>query len=196
MSQIESIAADIARCRRCSLCQTRTRTVPGHGMPDALVVFIGEAPGENEDKEGRPFVGRSGQFLKKMLRKTGGDPRWCYITNTTVKCRPPGNRAPEDQESKACWHWLDLQLQTIAPKILVCVGRVAAMQILRPKRTASMTSLIGKWHTSTITGRPIATRVIYHPSFLLQHGRAEEQTTRDDLVEIWKTAKEFVEGKA
>lgn len=193
--ELQNIAAGIAQCKRCPLCKGRTQTVPGHGLHDAKVVFIGEAPGENEDRQGLPFVGRSGTYLKKLLRETGGKPEWCYITNT-VKCRPPENRAPEDSESQACWFWLDRQLRIIDPRIIVCVGRVAALKILPIKKTTPMRTLVGKWHTATILGKPIATRVIYHPSYLLQHGRAEEQVTRDDLAEIWRAASEFAGGDA
>lgn len=119
-------------CQKCDLCETRQHVVFGVGNPKAQVMFVGEGPGENEDLQGEPFVGRGGQLLDKMLaavdlgRKTN-----VYITNI-VKCRPPQNRDPQPQEQEACLPWLRNQFALLRPKILVCLGRIAGQKLIKP----------------------------------------------------------------
>ena len=128
----EELRENCLNCRRCGLCETRTNVVVGVGNPRSKVMFIGEGPGENEDLQGEPFVGRGGQLLDKMLaavdlgRKTN-----VYIANI-VKCRPPKNRDPLPEEQEACIGWLRNQVALIRPKIIVCLGRIAAMRIIKP----------------------------------------------------------------
>ena len=119
-------------CRKCVLCQTRRHVVVGVGVPDAEVMFIGEGPGENEDLQGEPFVGRAGVLLDKMLLAVDLDRKKnIYIANI-VKCRPPHNRDPKPEEQELCIGWLRNQVKLLRPKIIVCLGRIAAMRIIKP----------------------------------------------------------------
>lgn len=128
----EELETTCKSCRKCKLCETRTNVVFGVGNQNAEVLFIGEGPGENEDLQGEPFVGRAGQLLDKMLAAVDLDRRSnIYIANI-VKCRPPKNRDPEQEEQEACLDWLRGQVRLIRPKIIVCLGRVAAMKLIKP----------------------------------------------------------------
>lgn len=128
----EELESTCGRCRKCGLCETRTNVVFGVGNRSADVMFIGEGPGENEDLQGEPFVGRAGQLLDKMLAAVDLDRHTnIYIANI-VKCRPPKNRDPEPGEQDACLPWLRSQVALVRPKIIVCLGRVAAMKLLKP----------------------------------------------------------------
>ena len=119
-------------CQNCGLCQGRHHVVFGAGPREAQVMFVGEGPGENEDLQGEPFVGRGGQFLDKLLAAVDLDRHTnIYITNM-VKCRPPQNRDPHPQEQEACLPWLRNQFALLRPKILVCLGRIAAMKLIKP----------------------------------------------------------------
>lgn len=128
----EELRENCLNCRRCDLCETRTNVVVGVGNPRSKVMFIGEGPGENEDLQGEPFVGRGGQLLDKMLAAVDLDRKTnVYIANI-VKCRPPKNRDPLPEEQEACIGWLRNQVALIRPKIIVCLGRIAAMRIIKP----------------------------------------------------------------
>ena len=128
----EELRENCLNCRRCGLCETRTNVVVGVGNPRSKVMFIGEGPGENEDLQGEPFVGRGGQLLDKMLAAVDLDRKTnVYIANI-VKCRPPKNRDPLPEEQEACITWLRNQVALIRPKIIVCLGRIAAMRIIKP----------------------------------------------------------------
>ena len=128
----EELRENCLNCRRCGLCETRTNVVVGVGNPRSKVMFIGEGPGENEDLQGEPFVGRGGQLLDKMLATVDLDRKTnVYIANI-VKCRPPKNRDPLPEEQEACIDWLRNQVALIRPKIIVCLGRIAAMRIIKP----------------------------------------------------------------
>lgn len=119
-------------CRKCGLCETRHNVVFGVGNPNAKVLFVGEGPGENEDLQGEPFVGRGGQLLDKMLAAVDLDRhKNIYIANI-VKCRPPKNRDPLPNEQEACIDWLRNQFALLRPKIIVCLGRVAGMKMIKP----------------------------------------------------------------
>lgn len=164
-------------CTRCGLCQTRHHVVFGVGNPDADVMFIGEGPGEQEDLRGEPFVGPAGTLLDDMLsiidldRKTN-----CYIANI-VKCRPPHNRDPEDAEQEACIGYLRSQIALVNPKIIVCLGRIAAKQLI--DRDFRITRQRGQW----IQKDGIWMMAIYHPSALLRDvGKRPE--TFDDLISL------------
>lgn len=120
------------KCEKCKLCETRTNVVFGVGNPEADVMFIGEGPGENEDLQGEPFVGRGGQLLDKMLKAVDLDRKKnIYIANI-VKCRPPKNRDPEPTEQEECIEWLRNQVKLINPKIIVCLGRISAAKLIKP----------------------------------------------------------------
>lgn len=128
----EELRENCLSCRKCGLCETRTNVVVGVGNPHAKIMFIGEGPGENEDLQGEPFVGRGGQLLDKMLTAVDLDRKTnIYIANI-VKCRPPKNRDPLPDEQEACIQWLRNQVALIRPKIIVCLGRIAAMRIMKP----------------------------------------------------------------
>lgn len=128
----ETLESACQKCTKCTLCETRTNVVVGVGKIDAEVMFIGEGPGENEDLQGEPFVGRGGKLLDKMLNAVDLDRnKNIYIANI-VKCRPPKNRDPFPEEQTACIDWLRNQVLLIKPKIIVCLGRIAAMKIINP----------------------------------------------------------------
>lgn len=148
-------------CQRCGLWRTRTNVVIGKGNRNADILFIGEGPGQQEDLQGLPFVGPAGQLLDKMLASVGLSPEEVYIANV-VKCRPPGNRDPKDEERAACLNYLRYQLLLIQPRIIVCLGRIAAMSILSP--TFKITQQRGQWFERK-GYHMIAT---YHPSALLR----------------------------
>lgn len=159
--------------------------VSGQGLDGAKILFVGEAPGETEDQMGLPFQGRSGKFLKKLLRETGFDPRTVYITNA-VKCRPPKNRKPTKQEIQSCKPWLEEQIEILKPACIVCVGHAAAVAILGAKSSDRVKELMGQWHS--LSGLPV--RVIPHPSYLMQHGRRDERAARGELQEILRFYRE------
>lgn len=129
---LRQMQEDLQQCRNCGLCEGRTQAVLGAGVPNSRIVIVGEGPGRNEDEQGKPFVGRSGQLLDQMLEQVGlSRNRNVFITNI-VKCRPPENRDPMSEECLACRPWLDKILELIDPKIILCVGRIAAQQLFDP----------------------------------------------------------------
>ncbi|MDR2709965.1 MAG: uracil-DNA glycosylase [Burkholderiales bacterium] len=168
-------AADVAACTACDLCKTRTKAVPGVGDVHARWLFVGEGPGAEEDKKGEPFVGQAGRLLDQMLAalgmKRGSD---VYIANV-LKCRPPNNRAPTPQEADACRPYLERQIALIAPKIIVALGKSAAMLLLNTD--ASIASLRGRGHRYQET--PLV--VTYHPAYLLR-SPADKAKSWEDLV--------------
>lgn len=128
---LDEIKAACEKCQKCELCKTRTNVVFGTGNPNASLMFIGEAPGQHEDETGIPFVGAAGKLLDKYLDAVGIDRGDVYIANI-LKCRPPKNRDPLPDEQEACIQWLRNQVALIRPKIIVCLGRIAAMRIMKP----------------------------------------------------------------
>ncbi len=170
---LEEIYREIRECRRCRLCQARTLPVPGEGPSNPLFCFVGEAPGAQEDRRGRPFVGPAGELLTAMIEKGIGLPRSrVYITNV-VKCRPPGNRDPEPSEIQACRDFLVRQLEIVRPKVLVCLGRVAAGALLQSRLPLNV--LRGK--PKDVLGIP--TVVTWHPSYLLRYPEAKRGAWED-----------------
>jgi DNA polymerase len=164
---LEAIASEISRCSACSLLGNRKNVVPGEGVPRPLVLVIGEAPGADEDASGRPFVGKAGQLLDRMLASVGlYRDKNCFIANT-IKCRPPNNRDPLPEEAAACSRFLARQIRLLNPRIILCVGRIAAQTMLRTR--ASMGSLRGSFApyeaAEDLTIPLIAT---YHPSAILR----------------------------
>jgi uracil-DNA glycosylase len=159
----EAFADDVAACTACTLCRTRHRAVPGVGDPRAEWMFIGEAPGAEEDARGEPFVGQAGRLLDNMLAALGLDRRkGVYIANV-LKCRPPNNRTPEPLEVDACRPYLERQIELIRPRLIVALGRSAASALLNVD--ASIASLRGRVHR--LQGRPLI--VTYHPAYLLRN---------------------------
>ena len=176
MTELEKLREDCLNCRGCELCQTRTNVVFGVGSGDAKLMFIGEGPGENEDLQGEPFVGRAGKLLADMLELIDLDRTKVYIANM-VKCRPPHNRDPLPAEQATCSHWLNRQLELIDPAIIVCLGRIAAMRFIRPD--FKITREHGQWFEKD--GRQVM--AIYHPAALLRDPRKRPETF-DDLKAI------------
>ncbi len=158
---LETLARQAANCTACALSAERTQVVFGAGNPDAGIIFIGEAPGREEDLKGEPFVGRAGKLLDKMLTALGFDRQSVYIMNV-VKCRPPGNRDPGPEEVDACSRWFDAQWDAISPKMACLLGRIAAQRILQTDE--SLAALRGRWHEY----RGVPVRVTYHPAYLLR----------------------------
>lgn len=135
--RLQRLARGIQHCRKCPLHRERHHAVPGEGPADAAVMFVGEAPGEEEDKAGRPFVGRTGRFLDQVLEECGIARGRLFITSA-VKCRPPGNRDPRGGELTTCkHHWLDAQIDLLDPGLVVILGRVAMKQLLETAATIS-----------------------------------------------------------
>jgi uracil-DNA glycosylase len=163
-------------CRRCKLCEGRTTIVFGSGNPTADLVAIGEGPGADEDAQGKPFVGRAGQLLTKMLESVQIDREAeAYIMNM-VKCRPPGNRNPEPDEIEACREFLTAQLATIQPKVVLALGSVAAQALLRTKEP------IGKLRGRVHAFGPMALIPTFHPAFLLRNpGQEYKRMAWEDL---------------
>lgn len=158
----DALAARVADCTRCRLCEKRTNTVFGVGDREADWMLVGEAPGENEDKQGEPFVGQAGKLLDNMLRSLSLERgRNVYIANV-IKCRPPGNRNPEPDEVARCEPYLQRQVALVKPKLIVALGRFAAQTLL--KTDASIASLRGRVHA--YEGVPVI--VTYHPAYLLR----------------------------
>jgi DNA polymerase len=169
---LAAMAERLADCRRCRLCQGRTQVVFGVGHPRARVVFIGEAPGADEDRLGEPFVGRAGQLLNEMLRAIRLRRDDVYIANV-LKCRPPGNRDPQDDETTACLPFLRRQIELISPAVIVTLGRVAARHLLGT--TAPISAYRGRW--TSWQGTPVLPT--FHPAYLLRNPAAKAQSWAD-----------------
>ena len=157
----EALRRACAGCQSCPLGETRTKLVFGDGNPDSEIMLIGEGPGEQEDLQGLPFVGPAGKLLDSMLQMIDLDRSKVYIANM-VKCRPPRNRDPQPTEQQACRGWLDRQIELVDPKIIVCLGRIAAMGVI--KDDFRITREHGQWFT--LNGRMYM--ATFHPSALLR----------------------------
>ena len=178
MDSWEILEQECHNCSECSLCQTRKNVVFGVGERTAEIMFIGEGPGADEDEQGIPFVGRAGHLLDDMLSLIGLDRTKVYIANI-VKCRPPNNRDPLNVEQDACIGYLRRQIALIRPKIIVCLGRVAAMRMIDEKFKISREH--GQWFD--IDG--VRVTALFHPAALLRDNRRLPETF-DDLKEIQK----------
>jgi len=179
--ELEKVREEVAVCVKCPLSKSRTKTVPGEGSYHAEIMFVGEAPGVNEDLTGVPFCGAAGKFLDEMLSVIGFKREDVFVANT-VKCRPPQNRDPEDSEKSACRPYLDRQLKLISPKIIICLGR------------HSMASFLPGQSISKVHGKPMRRpngRVIlplYHPAAALHNG-----SLRATLIEDFKKIPQILE---
>jgi len=165
--QLEELAETIKRCRRCTLYRTRTHCVISDGTPEARLVFIGEAPGRDEDLQGKPFVGRAGQLLTKMIEAMGFRREQVYICNV-LKDRPPGNRTPEPEEINACLPFLEEQLAIVQPAVICVLGSVAAKALLGPN--ISITKIRGG--VFDYQGIPLVPT--FHPAYLLRNPPAKK----------------------
>ena len=163
-------------CTKCGLCQTRHNVVFGVGNPEAKVLFVGEGPGENEDLQGEPFVGRAGKLLDTMLDAVDlSRERNIYIANI-VKCRPPQNRDPLPEEQEACISWLRNQFAIMRPKIIVCLGRIAGMKLMDPNMK------ITKQHGQFIDRKGTLMMATLHPAALLRNPSQKPEAFRDFLL--------------
>ena len=160
-------------CQKCALWETRTNVVFGDGSRDAKIMLIGEGPGATEDREGKPFVGRAGKLLDDMLAMIDLDREKVFISNI-VKCRPPGNRDPLNAERDLCISWLEMQIKLLNPRIILCLGRIAAKAMIHEGFKISMEH--GRW-----SERPDGIKVmaIYHPAALLRDPRRRPETFVD-----------------
>lgn len=183
----EELEKAARECRRCALCETRTNLVFGVGVRDADVMFVGEGPGENEDLQGEPFVGRGGQLLDTMLTLIDLDRRKnIYIANI-VKCRPPKNRDPLNTEQEACIGWLRAQVELVNPKIIVCLGRIAAGVLIDPNFK------ITRDHGQFTQKGGVLYTAIFHPAALLRDPRRRPETF-EDLKAIQAKIREICPG--
>ena len=185
--QLNELKQQVQKCTKCSLCETRNNIVFSDGCNNAPIMFIGEAPGKNEDETGLPFVGRAGQLLRKFLFDTGYTQDDFYIANT-LKCRPPQNRKPEKSEKEACEEYLHKQIKLVDPKIIVLVGSTALESFVNDKK---MTITKARGQIFEINNRKFVP--IFHPSYLLRYHSMEEGKPRylfrQDLLMIKDLAK-------
>lgn len=172
MSQWEELHRTCNCCAKCRLCQTRNSVVFGVGRQDADIMFVGEGPGEQEDLRGEPFVGAAGKLLDDMLSIIDIDRTNCYIANI-VKCRPPMNRDPSDEEQDACFPYLQKQIELVNPSVIVCLGRIAAKRLINPDYR------ITKEHGTWICRNGTWMTAIYHPSALLRDVSKRPETFED-----------------
>ncbi len=185
--RLENLQAACSSCRKCSLGETRTHSVFGAGNSDAALMFVGEAPGEQEDKSGIPFVGAAGKLLDKYLFAVGIPREDVYIANI-LKCRPPKNRDPNPDEEAACMDFLRGQVRIIQPSLIVCLGRIAAMKLIKPD--FRITAEHGIWFEK----KGLSICAFFHPSALLRDPRKKEAMLEDmkilkkkydDIMESW-----------
>lgn len=175
---LDAVRLELGDCRRCRLCEGRNRIVFGDGNPDASLMFIGEGPGQEEDRRGLPFVGRAGELLTRMIERGLEIPRSeVYICNI-VKCRPPRNRTPQPDEVSTCKPFLDGQIDAVQPRTIVALGRPATSLLLG--RDVSISRVRGTWQTY----RGIPLMPTFHPAYLLR------QYTPDNRRAVWEDLKE------
>jgi len=174
---IEQIAQEIKVCRRCPLWETRTNAAPGEGVLQPLVIVIGEGPGVDEDRQGRPFVGRAGQLLDKMLSSIGLSRNTNAFIANVVKCRPPFNRDPHPGETSACAAFLERQIILLKPKFILVAGRIASQTLLQT--TESIGKLRGKFKELKIGNDVYPLICTYHPAALLRDEELKRPTWED-----------------
>lgn len=173
---LDEIRKECEGCRKCSLAETRTNVVFGVGNPHADLMFIGEAPGEKEDLSGIPFVGAAGKLFDKYLVAVGIPREEIYIANM-LKCRPPKNRDPKPEEQDLCIEYLREQVRAVSPKLIVCLGRIAAMRLIKPD--FRITAEHGIWFERGA----FSVCAVYHPSALLRDPRKKDDMLAD-MMEI------------
>jgi uracil-DNA glycosylase len=174
---LEAIAAEVRACSRCKLAQGRTNAVPGEGHPDTEVLFVGEGPGQTEDAQGRPFVGRAGELLVRLLASIGWRRQEVFITNI-VKCRPPGNRDPEPDEIAACAPYLQRQLEILDPAVVVTLGRFS-MAHFRPGERITQIHGTHAPAPSSTGARDALAYALFHPAAALRSTDVERQSYDD-----------------
>lgn len=173
---LDELEIECKQCRKCQLCEGRTNLVFGIGKKDADIMLIGEGPGENEDLQGQPFVGRSGQLLDKFLESVDlSRNKNVYIANM-VKCRPPKNRDPKPEEQDMCIDWLRKQFKIIRPKIIVCVGRISAQRLINPNFKVT------KEHGVFVEKNGVLMMGTFHPAAILRNPNNKALAFRDWLA--------------
>jgi len=172
--ELEEIAKEISKCRKCDLGSSRTHAVPGEGSPAARIMFVGEAPGADEDAQGRPFVGRAGQLLDKIIAASGLKREEVYIGNV-LKCRPPENRDPRPDELISCLPYLQRQVEIINPEVIVALGAHAARMLLNTNKAIGQ--LRGQFHEyyPGLGKPPIKLMATFHPAYLLRNYSEENR---------------------
>jgi len=176
-SALQAVRLDMGECTRCRLCEGRTQIVFGDGNPEADLMFVGEGPGEQEDRTGLPFVGRAGELLTSMIEKGLEIPRSSVYICNIVKCRPPRNRNPQPDEVAACRGFLDAQIDAVAPRAIVALGKPAASLLLG--RDVAITRVRGQWQSY----RGIPVMPTFHPAFVLR------QYTPENRRMVWEDLK-------
>lgn len=180
-ADLDALGAAIAACEACGLCRSRHQVVVGAGVAEPAIMIVGEAPGEQEDRQGLPFVGRSGMLLDNMLATIGASRQSNVYVANAIKCRPPGNRNPRPEESAACHPYLVRQIELVNPRAILVLGRVAAQAVL--STDSSLQSLRGRPTSFTVAGRQIPTVVSYHPAYLLRRP-TEKAAAWEDLQRV------------
>jgi len=191
MLQYKNLEDKIKKCCNCQLRGTSTQVVPGEGNPQADIMFIGEAPGETEDRLGRPFVGAAGKFLEEMLGRIGLKREDVFIANI-LKCRPPGNRDPMPEEIEACWPWLMSQIKAISPKLIVTLGRHAMERFLPNQKISQIHGKVLRREIPEI-GRQVF-YALYHPAAALYQGSLRK-TLIEDFQKIPKVLEAIEKNK-
>ncbi len=176
-ADLAELNRSIMQCRQCRLHESKTHYVPGEGSPQPDIFFIGEGPGQTEDQFGRPFIGNAGQLLDKIIDKMGYHREDVFIGNV-VKCRPPNNREPLADEVEACLPFLHRQIELLAPKVIVCLGRVALNNLLGTSHS------MGRIRGQLLSFNNIPLIPTYHPSFIL-HKKAKEEISQTKR-EVWE----------
>ncbi len=174
---LEAIAAEVRACRRCRLAEGRTKAVPGEGHPETEVVLVGEGPGLNEDRQGRPFVGRAGELLVRLLANLGWRREEVFITNV-VKCRPPDNRDPLPDEVEACLPYLRRQLEVLDPALVVTLGRHSMGRFMPGARIGAVHGTAAPVDPAT-GARAATVYALYHPAAALRSADVERQSFED-----------------
>ena len=183
-TELQLIHSEIIECTKCELHKSRTRTVPGEGPHDARIMFVGEGPGQNEDEQGRPFVGAAGKFLTELLESIGLKRSDVFITNI-VKCRPPNNRAPRKSEVEACNPYLQSQIRLINPRIVCALGTPAITTLMGDEYSAS------RFHGKPSTRGEVTFLPMYHPAAALYDASLKETIFHD-----FQILKQLFENKA
>ena len=183
---MQQVAEEVATCTRCMLHHSRKNAVPGEGNPNARIAFVGEAPGADEDAQGRPFVGRAGKLLDKIITAMGLNRTDVFIGNI-LKCRPPDNRDPRPNENVSCLPFLQDQLQLIQPEIIVTLGAHAAKTLLETNKPIGQ--LRGRFHDfyPSAMAQSIKLMPTYHPAYLLRN------YSRDNRLKVWEDMKKVLE---
>lgn len=186
MYTYEELKNFVDHCGRCTLSQTRNRAVMGKGNLHSPVLFIAEGPGKNEDRDGIPFTGRSGELFDRLLGEIGMRREEIYLTNI-VKCHPPGNRDPKPEEQEACIPYLKYETLLLRPKMIVCLGRIAAQRIIRPDYR------ITREHGEFLERKNVWMTAVYHPSAVLRDERKLPEM-QEDFQKIREKLKEIQAG--